>query len=248
MLMRAIPAIAVTAFCTASLWQVISPPQPKLIYNKTKSAPVGWYTVEPKRPLQRDDLVAAFAPQTARNFADTRGYLPSHIPLIKSVWAIGGERICFDGQSVRVPNRPDISVLRQDGLGRALPVIRGCFHLDADEVFLVSASIQNSWDSRYFGPVSNDLVIGPVRFLGAEPGERIGIGGLGTGQKRSEGRGGQDKRREASLGAIPLSAHLFWGGSRGAREAPACIVLCGSAWVCGSPPAPKPTRNIPQTL
>ncbi len=244
MLMRAIPALAVTAFCAATLWQAIYPPKPKLIYNKTESASIGWYAVEQKRPLQRDDLVAAFAPQTARNFAEARGYLPSRVPLIKSVWAIGGERICYDGQSVLVPNRPDISVIGQDGLGRALPVITGCFHLDTDEVFLVSTSIQNSWDSRYFGPVSYDLILGPVRYLGGERESSRQIGGLGTGSWR----GGQDKRREASFGAIPLSAHLFWEASRGAREAPAYIVLSGKAWGCGSPPAPKLTRNLPQTL
>ena len=244
MLMRLIPAIAAIAFCVASAWQVLYPPRPKLIYNTTSSAPIGWYAVERKRLLQRDDLVAAFAPQTARNFADGRGYLPDHVPLIKTVWAIGGERVCNDNQRVRVLNRPDISVLGQDGLGRALPVISGCYTLHADEVFLVSNTISNSWDSRYFGPVSDELILGPVRYLGAQRDSSAQVGGLGTGSWRE----GQDKRREVSFGAIPLSAHLFWEASQGAREAPACNVLSGKAWGYGSPPAPKLTCNIPQTL
>ena len=244
MLMRLIPALAVTAFCGASLWQILYPPKPAVLYNKTDSAPIGWYVVEGKRPLQRGDLVAAFAPQTARNFASARGYLPDHVSLIKTVWATGGEQICHDGHRVRVPNRPDISVLGQDGLGRALPVISGCYHLDADEVFLVSNQTANSWDSRYFGPVSTKLILGLVRYLGKER-EAFGrLGGRGTGF----GRGGRDKRREASFGAIPLSAHLFWEASQDAREAPACIELRGMAWSCGSPPAPKHTRNLLQTL
>ena len=248
MLMRLIPAIAVTAFCVASAWQVLYPPKPKLIYNKTTSAPIGWYAVERKRSLHRDDLVAAFAPQTARNLAEARGYLPDHVPLIKTVWAIGGERVCHDGQRVRVLNRPDISVLGQDGLGRALPVISGCYRLDADEVFLVSNTISNSWDSRYFGPVSDELILGPVRYLGEKRDSSAQVGGLGTGQKRSLGRGGQDKRREASFGAIPLSAHLFWEDSQGVGEAPIIVLGRGKRWVFGSPPALKTTRNIPDTL
>lgn len=244
MLMRLIPALAVTTFCAASLWQILYPPTPALLYNKTNSAPIGWYAVEAKRPLRRDDLVAAFAPQTARNFASARGYLPDHIPLIKTVWAVGGERICHDGKLVRVPNRPDIAVLGQDGLGRALPVISGCYHLDADEVFLVSTTTPISWDSRYFGPVSTELILGPVRYRGKER-ETIGkLRGRGTGF----GRGWQDKSREASFGAIPLSAHLFWEAYSGVREAPTESVRRDDAWDCGRPPILKPTRNIPGSL
>jgi conjugative transfer signal peptidase TraF len=185
MLMRFIPAAAVTAFCAASLWQIISPPAPKLIFNKTTSAPIGWYAVESKRPLKRDDLVAAYAPAQARKLAADRGYLPEHVPLIKTVWAIGGERVCHDGLSVRVPNRPDISVIGQDGLGRAMPVMSGCYTLDADEVFLVSLDVQTSWDSRYFGVVSEDLIVGPVRFLGKALESPAQVGGrLGTGSWR----------------------------------------------------------------
>jgi len=236
-LMRLIPAAAVTAFCAASILQIVYPPTPKLIYNKTNSAPIGWYAVEEKRPLQRDDLVAAFAPQTARNFAEARGYLPNHVPLIKTVWATGGERVCHDGQWVRVPNRPDISVLGQDGLGRALPVLSGCYILKADEVFLVSISVSNSWDSRYFGAVSEKLVIGPVRYLGKHR-------GLGTGSWR----GGQDKRREASFGAIPLSAHLFWEASQSEKEAPRITYERGYGWHFGRPPLIDSTRKPPGTL
>lgn len=244
MLTRLIPAVTVIAFCAATLRQIVHPPKPKLIYNITTSAPIGWYAVERKRPLQRDDLLAAFAPQSTRNLAVARGYLPTHVPLIKTVWAVGGERVCHDGQSVRVPNRPDISVLGQDGLGRALPVISGCYTLKADEVFLVSTSIANSWDSRYFGPVSDDLIVGPVRYLGKDLGRWAQIGGLGTGSWR----GGQDKSREASFGAIPLSAHLFWEASQGSGEPPAIACLCGEASVCGSPPQHKAARKLPGTL
>ena len=245
MLMRLIPAAAVTAFCAASVWQIVHPPAPKLIYNTTASAPIGWYAVESKRALKRDDLVAAFAPAEARKLAADRGYLPDHVPLIKTVWAIGGERVCHDGMSVRVPNRPDISVTGQDGLGRAMPVISGCYTLKVDEVFLVSLDVQTSWDSRYFGGVLDDLIIGPVRYLGKELAQSADAGGrLGTGS----GRGGQDKRREASLGAIPLSAHHFLGAYGSVREAPRSAVMRGAAGTMGRPPQNESTHNTPGTL
>ena len=245
MLMRLIPAAAVTAFCAASLLQIVHPPKPKLIYNTTVSAPMGWYAVERKRPLKRDDLIAAFAPAEARKLAADRGYLPDHVPLIKTVWAIGGERVCHDGLSVRVPNRPEISVIGQDGLGRAMPVISGCYTLNADEVFLVSLDVQTSWDSRYFGVVSEDLIVGPVRFLGKKLVQSEEVGGrLGTGSWR----GGQDKRREASLGAIPLSAHHFWGAFGFEREAPKISIRRGAMGGIGRPPSNGTTRKLPGTL
>jgi len=94
MLMRLIPFAAVTVFCGMTLWQIVDPPSPKLIYNTSPSAPVGWYSLNTEGAITRDAMIAAFAPAEARNLADARGYLPDNIPLIKTVWAIGGDRVC----------------------------------------------------------------------------------------------------------------------------------------------------------
>lgn len=163
---KLIAGAALCALIAASWHQLVAPPTPRLIYNESPSAPLGWYALNPNGTVKRDALVAAFAPDDARNLADERGYLPSHIPLIKTVWATGGERVCHDGQWVRVLNRPDIAVLRWDGSGRALPVISGCYTLDETQVFLVSTDVQTSWDSRYFGPVGKDQVLGVAYHIG----------------------------------------------------------------------------------
>ena len=211
----------------------------------TASAPIGWYAVEEKSSLKRGDLIAAFAPAEARKLAASRGYIPEHVPLIKTVWAIGGERVCHDGLLVRVPNRPDITATGQDGLGRAMPVMSGCYTLNADEVFLVSLDVQSSWDSRYFGAVSGDLIIGPVRYLGQSSG-RIGSGRKGPGT--GSWRGGQDKRREASLGAIPLSAHHFWGAYASLWEPPQSGQNDGAIRDYGGPPRNESAREHPASL
>lgn len=163
---KLIAGAALCALILASWHQLIAPPTPRLIYNESESAPLGWYALDPKGEVKRDALVAAFAPGDMRGLADARGYLPAHVPLIKTVWAIGGERVCHDGEWVSVLNRPDVAVLRQDGSGRDLPVTSGCYTLHADEVFLISTDVQTSWDSRYFGPVRKADVMGTVRWLG----------------------------------------------------------------------------------
>lgn len=151
--------------CIVALLDIFRPATPYVFYNKSDSAPIGWYRLTPKAPLKRNVLVAAFAPEKARNIADNRDYLPAHVPLIKTVWAAAGEEICSENGRITAPNRPDIHAARQDGLGRIMPVWSGCITLSETQVFLVSTHVQNSWDSRYFGPVETKDVLGVVEYL-----------------------------------------------------------------------------------
>ncbi len=155
-----------TLVCGAAMWQVIKPPTPNLIYNESESAPQGWYVVDDASPIKRGAVVAAFAPAEARTLAHNRGYLPHNVPIIKTVWSIGGEEICSENGVIRAPNRPDISVMAQDGSGRELPSWDGCITLDEDEFFLVSTDVQTSFDSRYFGAVPLENILGTARLLG----------------------------------------------------------------------------------
>ena len=139
---------------------------PRLLYNPSPSAPIGWYRLRPDVYPKQDDLVAALAPISGAALALERDYLPPNIPLIKTVWAVSGQQIChLDGQ-VLVQGRPALIVLKHDVLGRALPSRSGCYELSKDEVFLVSNDVQTSFDSRYFGPVKRDNLLGRVEYLG----------------------------------------------------------------------------------
>ena len=151
--------------CVGTTLFIVSPPTPRLFYNPSESAPVGWYVLDPNGSVMRDALVAAFAPADARNLAHDRAYVPQHVPLIKTVWAEPGERICREEGVVRVQNRPDAHALARDDLGRALPRWTGCFVLTETQVFLVSIDVQTSFDSRYFGPVEIENVLGTVRLI-----------------------------------------------------------------------------------
>ena len=138
---------------------------PRLLYNPSPSAPVGWYRIDTNASVERDDLVAAFAPDRARGLAAERGYLPWDLPLIKTVWAVGGDEICYVSGTLTAPRRPTLTVLGVDGAGRELPSLEGCETLGDDEVFLVSRKSAASWDSRYFGPVKRSDVLGRAMFV-----------------------------------------------------------------------------------
>jgi type IV secretory pathway protease TraF len=51
-------------------------------------------------------------------------------------------------------------IASRDGEGRALPRWTACRQLGPDELFVFSARVPNSFDSRYFGPVSRTAVMG----------------------------------------------------------------------------------------
>lgn len=124
--------------------------------------------------------MAALAPENGAALALERQYFPPKIPLIKTVWAISGEEIChIDGQ-VLVKERPALNVLKHDVLGRLLPSRSGCYELLEDEVFLVSTDVQTSFDSRYFGPVKRENLLGRVEYLGKFQGRS---------ERRKAGRG-----------------------------------------------------------
>jgi len=167
-LLTVLGALGVTTLCAASVFTMIVPPTPRILYNKSDSAPIGWYKLDPDGAPNRDAMVAAFAPAKARKLADMRDYLPYRIPLLKSVWAVAGEEVCASNGVIRAPNRPDIHAELRDGLGRELPHWDGCITVKTTEVFLVSTYVHNSFDSRYFGPVPLKNVLGTVHFLGEE--------------------------------------------------------------------------------
>jgi len=165
MLFKFLVAGVMTIAVIGTAGQIIFPPRPVLFYNPSESAKVGWYRLKPDESVVLGSQVAAFAPDWARKLADERGYLPYDYPLIKTVWAVQGDEVCYHTQSVSVPKRSDIPVLGRDVLGRDMPQKSGCLVLGPGEVILLSPDVQTGFDSRYFGPISRENILGVVEYL-----------------------------------------------------------------------------------
>ena len=147
-------ALPVLALAVAS---AVSVPK-KLIYNASDSAPVGFYWLD-NRPIMRGDYVLVHVPERVRQLVESREYLPPDIPLIKRVAAVEGDEICRSGDEIRINGESVARAQISDGLGRPMPVWRGCHLLHERRVFLLQDHPQ-SFDSRYFGPVDRRLIIG----------------------------------------------------------------------------------------
>lgn len=152
----AIAAILAASFNTFS---------PRLIYNPSPSAPLGFYLIDRKTSLKTGDRVAAFAPEWARELADKRGYLPSDLPVIKQVWARAGDEICTENRVLSAPGQPPIQARDSDSLGREMPIWTGCRILQQGEYLLISNDVQGSFDGRYFGPVTDQEILGRARLV-----------------------------------------------------------------------------------
>jgi len=155
-----------TAAIIGTAGQLAFPPKPILLYNPSVSAQVGWYRLTRDEAPKFGSQVAAYAPEWARILADERDYLPYDYPLIKTVWAVSGDEVCYHNSSLSVPKYSDIPVRSQDILGRDMPVRSGCIILKSGEYMLLSPSVQSGFDSRYFGPVSIENILGHVEYLG----------------------------------------------------------------------------------
>ncbi|WP_343577819.1 S26 family signal peptidase [Pseudomonas sp.] len=148
-------------------WAAFTTSPPQLVYNASDSVPVGWYRILPVDALSQGDLVLVRLPLEARSLAAQRGYLPANVPLLKTVAAVAPQQVCLRGNQVRIDGVVIARRLSWDRQGRALPTWQACRRLVDDELFLLSSN-PNSFDSRYFGTVPVDAVIGRAQPLWLE--------------------------------------------------------------------------------
>lgn len=156
------------AICTSAVLSLFWPSNPthiRLVYNPTTSAPRGWYVVVRQRELRVNDYVLAHLPLHAAVLANDRHYLPTAVPILKRIGAVGHQVVCTRNGNILIDNRVVARALVHDGVGRKLDAWEGCRPLAFDEIFLLSAANPASFDSRYFGPILRANVIGKARPL-----------------------------------------------------------------------------------
>ena len=160
------PSLAVWAILPVSVIAALSSltPNPVVLWNRTPSEPEGLYVRTRALPVP-GTIIAFRTPATAFPYADTRmGYL-HHIPILKSVGAGEGQSVCTDGGKLAIDGKVVAPVQFHDTHGDRLPIWHGCRALTAGEVFVFSARIPNSFDSRYYGPIQTGQIIGVFRPL-----------------------------------------------------------------------------------
>jgi conjugative transfer signal peptidase TraF len=154
-------ATVVTAFIS---------PSPRLIWNASASVPIGLYAVRPAHAAKVGDLVAVAPSASLAVYLAKRHYLPRGVPLLKHVAAVAGQRLCRIGTHIAVDGKHIGDARRRDRIGRALPEWQGCRRLTSGQIFLMNVAVADSFDGRYFGPVSATAIIGQLSPLWVDRG------------------------------------------------------------------------------
>ena len=165
---RPLAVLALSLLGLGLIWlAALARPAPWLVWNASASAPIGLSRVLPGK-LLRGDLVLVHTPDSVRQLAAERGYLPQNVPLVKRIAALDGDVVCAAGDAISVNGRFVAERLARDQLGRLLPSWNGCHLLDDGEVFLLMEGVPDSFDGRYFGPVPTATIVGRLAPLWIE--------------------------------------------------------------------------------
>lgn len=146
------------------LGTIAHPPKVRLLWNASASAPVGLYLITPETSLEVGDMVAVRTPAGVRKLAAMRGYLPSSVPLVKRIAAKQGSRVCAVRTRIIVDGRTLAYRRKRDAAGRAMPWWNGCRRLRSGQFLLLNRPA-GSFDSRYFGPVGKEAILGRAVLL-----------------------------------------------------------------------------------
>lgn len=129
---------------------------PTFIYvNPTESLPLGFYRVSFSQDLHVGDIVTFDTPPSFEAMLERRGYLDPKATLMKQLLATSGETYCITDDQFIVNGKLIGPIFEHDSIGRIMPKLeKGCFDIPKNHVLVGSYYHQNSFDSRYFGPIS----------------------------------------------------------------------------------------------
>jgi conjugative transfer signal peptidase TraF len=157
-------AAGVAALATGSLF-IRAGQGPDLLLNGSPSEPPGLY-LRAQGPARAGAIIAFRTPAAAFPYADRHMPYLHQRPLLKAVAAIAGDEVCTHGDTLAINGIARAAIQTRDQEGGVLPHWSGCRSLRADELFVFSARVPNSFDSRYYGPVNQRAVLGVYRFVG----------------------------------------------------------------------------------
>ena len=133
----------------------------QLIYNISPSLPLGWYLRKKGEEIRRGTIVEFAIPNAAYGYVGDRlGHVNPNWYILKKVLAVSGDHVSTVGDNLLINFKPVAPILTTDSRGKPMPIWRASRVLRRREYFVYSGLIINSFDSRYYGPISESDVRG----------------------------------------------------------------------------------------
>ena len=135
-------------------------------FNLSPSVPIGLYRTIPfDGQLKKNDLLLINPPDQSRSLLYGRGWLPKGWVLFKNVGALPGDKVYISDAGIFINNQYKGPVILFDSQGKPLPKLRGNIHIKDGYFLPLATKIPNSFDVRYFGPVSVSLIKAKVKLI-----------------------------------------------------------------------------------
>jgi conjugative transfer signal peptidase TraF len=136
-----------------------------LTYQVTTSMPKGFYLVTPSKHFHRGDIVLFRPPKKFMAFMLQKKWLPKSGLMLKYVIGVPGDYICQNKKWIYINHRQVAPIFYEYAPGKKLPNSHFCGKLAQHQYLLMSTRLKRSFDGRYFGPVSDDKIIGIAKRL-----------------------------------------------------------------------------------
>jgi len=134
--------------------------QDVVLFNHSPSVPVGFYVRESSDPA-RGMFVTVRARDVAPVEAAAHHYDDEGDRFIKRLAALPGQHVCSDGRTLSIDGAQVAIVQNRSDVPEGWV---GCRTLAPSEILLLGDSA-DSFDGRYWGPISDDLIEGVWRPL-----------------------------------------------------------------------------------
>ena len=136
-----------------------------ILYNPSHSIPEGFY-LRASGPLTAGAIVTVRAIDVSPSYAALRNFAEPGDRFIKRVVAGPRQSVCAQGAELSIDGIIVAHRFARDEAGRELPRWEGCSTLGPGELLLLGDTA-DSFDGRYWGPVSARMIEGvwlPLQF------------------------------------------------------------------------------------
>lgn len=139
--------------------------------NITPSLPIGFYQLKHSREIKRGDIVAVCLPEKITRYGLSHNYLlpgrcvSGAIPVIKKLIACPGDLVETSTRSIKVNNQVYGAIQHERDRFNQPIDLRVRPQTSRTTGYWLYGKHEHSWDSRYFGSVSHQHIIGVVRYV-----------------------------------------------------------------------------------
>lgn len=136
-----------------------------LTYSATSSMPRGFYLVTPQKKFTHHEVVEFRPPLHILNLIQENHWLPPNGSMIKYVFAVPSDHVCIHHQTLWVNHKKIAPIYKFYAPNKLLPQTKICGRLQEGQYLLLSTENERSFDGRYFGPVSQQKILGRAKIL-----------------------------------------------------------------------------------